>query len=156
RARRVLADRRDPEVIFPLREMVRGAKDQQLALEALWALYVSGGFSQEFAEEMLGHASPHVRRWAVRLVGDDGEAPAPLARKLAARAAREPDAAVRSQLASSVKRFPPGVALPIIEALVRRDDHADPHIPLLLWWAVEKHVPAARDRLATFFASAEA
>src|SRR4051812_370841 len=52
RARRILADRRDPEVIFPLREMVREAKNDQLALEALWALSVSGGFDERFAGEI--------------------------------------------------------------------------------------------------------
>jgi putative membrane-bound dehydrogenase-like protein len=153
RARRVLADRRDPEVIFPLREMVQESKNDQLALEALWALYVCGGFDERFAAEVLDHRNPHVRRWAVRFLGDDNKASPALARRLAALAAKEPNAVVRSQLASSAQRFPAGVALPIVEALVRRDDHSDLHIPLLLWWAVEKHVPAARDDLVTFFAS---
>src|SRR5262249_60591846 len=43
KARQVLADRRDPEVIFPLRTLVAEAKDENLQLQALWALYVSGG-----------------------------------------------------------------------------------------------------------------
>src|SRR5262245_47064650 len=156
RARRVLADRRDPEVIFPLRDIVQESKNEQLALEALWALYVSGGFDERFAGEILGHRNPHIRRWAVRFLGDDGKVSSEMARKLAALAVREPNAVVRSQLACSAQRFAPEVALTIIEALVKRDDHADPHIPLLLWWAVEKHVLAARDELIKFFASGEA
>src|SRR5256885_12322940 len=39
-ARRLLADRRDPEVIFPLRTLVLEARDEGLQLQALWALYV--------------------------------------------------------------------------------------------------------------------
>lgn len=156
RARRVLADRRDPEVILPLRELVQETKDEQLALEALWALYVSGGFDERFAHEIIGHASADVRRWVVRLLGDDHKVSQSMARRLVALAEREPSAAVRSQLASSAQRFPASVALPLIAALIRRDaDRDDLHVPLLLWWAVEKHVVAARDDLVTFFASAE-
>src|SRR5262249_44116128 len=53
KARRVLADRRDPEVIFPLRTRVLESTDEQVALEALWALYVSGGVSEGFAARLL-------------------------------------------------------------------------------------------------------
>jgi putative membrane-bound dehydrogenase-like protein len=157
RARRILADRRDPEVVLPLRTLVREAKDEQLALEALWALYVSGGFNESFAGEVLEHANPHIRRWVVRFLGDEGKVSAALGRRLARLAASETNLVVRSQLASSAQRFAPAVALPIIEALVLRDiDRHDAHIPLLLWWAVERHVLAARDPLVRFFASNEA
>ena len=43
-------DRRDPEVIFPLRRLVTESKDDHLALEALWALYVSGGLDDALVE----------------------------------------------------------------------------------------------------------
>src|SRR5439155_23555269 len=52
KARRVLADRRDPEVIFPLRRMVLEARDEELQLQALWALYVRGRFDDGFAEKL--------------------------------------------------------------------------------------------------------
>src|SRR5262245_23955680 len=70
-AHRLLADRRDPEVIFPLRTLVMEAKDHPLALRAFWALYVSGGFTEEFAARALEHPSADVRRWAVRFLGDE-------------------------------------------------------------------------------------
>jgi putative membrane-bound dehydrogenase-like protein len=157
RARRVLADRRDPEVILPLRRLVREAKDEQFALESLWALYVSGGFNERFAGLVLEHPHPHIRRWVVRFLGDDSKVSATLGRRLALLAQREANPVVRSQLASSAQRFAPAIALPIVQTLVRRDvDRHDPHIPLLLWWAVEQHVPAARETLVSFFASSEA
>src|SRR5207253_2154714 len=71
KARRILADRRDPEVIFPLRTLVLESKDDRLALQALWALYVSGGFDEDFAGQLLGHRNADVRRWAVRFLGDE-------------------------------------------------------------------------------------
>ena len=156
-ARRVLADRRDPEVILPLRARVFESKDDALALQYLWALHVSGGFDEAFGVKCLGHRSPHVRRWAVRLLGDEVRLSAETCRKLAELAAAEPDVSVRSQLASTAKRLPADAALPIIRAIVVRDlDRNDPHVPLLLWWAVEKHCVAARGPVTDFFASAKA
>src|SRR6266851_4805978 len=73
KARRILADRRDPEVIFPLRTLVLESNNDQLALQALWALYVSGGFDEDFAGKLLSHRNPDVRRWTVRLLGDDNK-----------------------------------------------------------------------------------
>ncbi len=157
KARRILADRRDPEVIFPLRTLVRDSKDAQLALEALWALYVSGGFSEGFATEVLGHRSAHLRRWAVRFLGDEGTVSPALARRLIELAGKEPDVTVRSQLASSAKRLPPAVGLPIVRHLVLGDkDGGDPHIPLLLWWAVERHAITSMNDVVSLFETKEA
>src|SRR5262249_13616367 len=71
KARQLLADRRDPEVIFPLRTLVMEAKGEDLQLQALWALYVSGGLNEAFAAKLLDHRNPDVRRWSVRLLGDE-------------------------------------------------------------------------------------
>src|SRR5262249_29212553 len=68
KARQVLADRRDLEVVFPLRTRLFEAKDEQLQLQALWALYVSGGFTDSVAEKLLNHPNAHVRRWTVRFL----------------------------------------------------------------------------------------
>src|SRR5581483_7018369 len=120
KARRVLADRRDPEVILPLRRLVLESEDDALALQALWALYVSGGFGESFAEEALGHRNPDVRRWAVRLLGDERRVSAALGERLRELAAREPDVRVRCQLACSAIRLPAADALPLIERLALR------------------------------------
>ncbi|HTU21838.1 MAG TPA: PVC-type heme-binding CxxCH protein [Gemmataceae bacterium] len=157
KARRVLADRRDPEVIFPLRRLVLESKDDALALQALWALYVSGGFTEGFAAKALGHHNPDVRRWTVRFLGDEGRVSAALSERLRELAVHEPDVRVRSQLACSAKRLPPRDALPLIERLaLRAEDAKDPYIPLLLWWAVERHALTAREGLVEFFSSRKA
>ena len=69
-ARRILMERRDPTVCPRLETMVLNEKDPKLALEALWALYVSGGFRDDLALELLDHPVDHVRAWTVRLLGD--------------------------------------------------------------------------------------
>src|SRR5688572_4697434 len=69
-ARRILAERRDPGVHGTLRGMIEG-KTGRVALQAVWALHVSGGLDGKTAEGLLGHADEHVRAWVVRLVGDE-------------------------------------------------------------------------------------
>jgi putative membrane-bound dehydrogenase-like protein len=154
KARRLLAERRDPAVVGPLRRMVQESTDDHLALEALWALVGAGGFNEELAEHTLRHRSAPIRCWAVRLLGDEEHLSPTLGRRLVELAAGEPNVMVRSQLASTARRIPPEFALPIIDHLLRHDeDAADPHLPLLLWWAVERHALAAREAVLRCFAS---
>jgi putative membrane-bound dehydrogenase-like protein len=142
---RLLGDRKDRSLIPMLTRMVR-ENTGQLALEAFWALNLSGGFNDAMALEALDHREPHVRRWAVRLIGDGNSGSTELAGKLAAMAKMELDVEVRSQLACTAKRLPTEQALPIIAALFFHDeDAADLHIPRMLWWALEAH---AVDRAA--------
>jgi putative membrane-bound dehydrogenase-like protein len=156
-AREVLAGRRDPEVIFPLRTLVMEAKDADLQLQALWALYVSGGFNDAFADKALAHRNPDVRRWAVRFLGDERRVAPALAKRLAELATSEPDVVVRSQLACTARRLPAADGLPIVRRLLERNlDGRDPHIPLLLWWAVEEHAIDAREAVLAAFATSEA
>src|SRR5262249_30728466 len=101
--------------------------------------------------------NPHVRRWAIRFLGDEGKPSPRLTRRIVELAAREPHPVVRSQLASSATRFAPDVGLAIIEAIVKQDaDNRDPHIPLLLWWALEHHLLKALPEALRFFTSDEA
>jgi putative membrane-bound dehydrogenase-like protein len=154
KARRLLADRRDPEAILPLRSLILEAKDDHLALEALWALYVSGGFNEGLAEKTLGHRSAPVRKWSVRLLGDEKHVSPGIARRLEELARTDPDVSVRAQLASSAQRLPPKDALSIIKALLLRDiDGHDPYIPLLLWWATERHAVSALADVEAFITS---
>jgi putative membrane-bound dehydrogenase-like protein len=157
KAREVLADRRDPEVIFPLRTLVVEAKDEDLQLQALWAVYVSGGFNESFAEKLLSHRNADVRRWTVRFVGDERKVSPALSKWLAELARSDPEVGVRSQLACTAKRLPAKDGLPIVQGILDRNvDGKDPHIPLLLWWAVEAHAVGARDQVLELFAKPEA
>jgi putative membrane-bound dehydrogenase-like protein len=157
KARQVLADRRDPEVVFPLRRLIEEAKDPDLQLQALWALYVSGGFTDGLALKLLGHRNPDVRRWTVRFLGDDCRVSRSMAKRLADMAAVEPDAVVRSQLLCTAKRLPGRDGLPLVRLILERNlDTRDPQIPLLAWWAVEAHAVDAREPVLEMFATPEA
>jgi putative heme-binding domain-containing protein len=157
KARRILAERRDPTVIAPLKTLVFESKDDQLALEALWALYVSGGFDDAVAEKTLAHRSPYVRSWTVRLLGDACRVSPGISRRLRELAESEPDVVVRCQLACTAKRLPAADGLPLALATLRRDlDGGDAYLPLLLWWAVERHAVTAREQVLEFFTAPEA
>jgi putative heme-binding domain-containing protein len=140
KARRVLADRRDSKVIAPLRKLIFKPGDSHLSLEALWALYVSGGFNDELAAKLLSHPFAPIRQWTVRLLGDENKVSPAISKRLTQLAQNEPDVHVRCQLACTAKRLPVADGLPIVQAILSRNlDAQDPYIPLLLWWAVERH-----------------
>jgi putative heme-binding domain-containing protein len=156
-ARRIFMERRDPSICPRLAEMVLHEKEGQLALEAMWALYVSGGLSDDLAMKFLDHPFEHVRAWTIRLLGDRRQVAPCFNDRLVELARREPSATVRSQLACTCKRLSGPVALPIVEQLLARsEDVADPHIPLLLWWAIEDKAISDRDRVVELISSAEA
>ncbi len=147
-ARRILMERRDPAVRPRLAKMVLEGRDDTLTLEALWALYVSGGFSDDLALKLLAHPVDHVRAWTIRLLGDSRRLDPRFDGPLVELARHEPSRAVRNQLACTCKRLPGPVALPIVEQLLgRAEDVSDPQIPLLLWWAVEDKAVSDREQV---------
>ncbi|MFN9284160.1 MAG: PVC-type heme-binding CxxCH protein [Planctomyces sp.] len=137
---RLLGDRRDATLIPLLRNQLLTLTGQG-ALERLWALNAVGGFSEQTAIELLRHPDEWVRAWTVRLLCDPQSVSPTAGSALAAAANSEPYIVVRKQLASSARRLPPAAALPILHALLQRDEDAtDIHQPLLLWWALEAQV----------------
>jgi putative membrane-bound dehydrogenase-like protein len=155
-ARRILAERRDPSVVPGLKKTILTEKGQ-LALESVWALYVSGGLDDAFALKLFGHANEDVRAWSVRLLCDPRKVSPSVAPRLAELACSEPSPVVRSQLACSAKRLPARDGLPIVRELLRHsEDVSDPHIPLLLWWAIEDKAIRDRDAVLGLLDSPEA
>lgn len=144
-ARGLLAER--PEPIGPkLKAML--AEGREPALEALWVLNLRGELDFAELRRALGSPNEHVRRWAVRLLGDRNSVDEATQAALAALAGTESAVEVRSQLASTSKRLPAGQALPILRRLLARDEDAtDKHIPLLLWWAIESKADTGREEL---------
>ncbi len=155
-ARKVLMERRDPAAYPRLRRML-SAKDP-LALEALWTLYSSGGFDTALGLKLLDHDSEHIRAWTVRFLGDAakraGTVPSAVATALKSLAMSDHSVRVRSQLAQSAQRVPTELGLQLAAALSKHDaDADDPHLPLLIWWAVERHALEAPDVVSSLFAT---
>ncbi len=136
---RVLGSRQDKQVADLLVSHLTEANSPK-ALACLWTLYQLGLMNESLWGVGLEHENPHVRRWTVRLLGDDRLAPGRTVEKLTTLAHREEDVSVRAQLACSAKRFPSNTAFPILRGLLQHDaDANDLHQGLLLWWALEAH-----------------
>ena len=152
-ARRILAHRRDASTHGQLRDIISTSTNEDLTLQAVWALHVSDGLDDKLSSTLLSHPAEYVRAWIVRLLGDRSHASPQQAEQLAALAMNDPSVVVRSQLAASAQRFPGKAALPIVTNLLDRDlDSGDVHIPLLIWWALESKALSDRDELVNLFA----
>ncbi|MGE0608623.1 MAG: PVC-type heme-binding CxxCH protein, partial [Pirellulales bacterium] len=150
-ALRLLAERRDASIVPSLKKLL-AEHNGQLALEALWALNLSGGFDEATALAALDHPFAPVRTWTVRLLGDEGRVSSAMAARLASLAKDEAYVDVRSQLACTARRLPAAQCLPIVKALVAHDeDLNDPHLPLLLWWAIESKCESDPAAVVEFF-----
>lgn len=152
RARQELAHRREASIVPTLRERLLKEASELRAVEALWTLHVSGGFDEAFAVELL--TSPHaaVRSWTIRFLGDSKGVSSEMASRLNYFAEKEPSLAVRTQVACSAARLPAHQAMPMINANIIRDvDHSDPSLPLLWWWAVERHSVSGREEVMKRF-----
>src|SRR5437763_2918976 len=69
-ALRLLAERRDRSVASQLQELVLKSREETVSLRGLWGLYAVGGLDEDLAEKLSHHASPWVRSWTVRLLGE--------------------------------------------------------------------------------------
>lgn len=137
RARQILAERRDSSVWPDLVRIATAAKDPLQTLQALWALQVSGGLTDDLNRQLLDHTAPSVRRWAVRLLGDAKQVSAASAERLVKLAEQEDDITVRCQLAATAKRQPK-LSLPILWGLLdKTPQQVDPYLSLMIWWGLE-------------------
>jgi putative membrane-bound dehydrogenase-like protein len=134
-AKRLLMERQDKSVVPQLKKQALDEKGL-LALESLSALWTCGWMDYDLALQLFNHPNEHVRAWAVRWMGD--EYPRVDPRVLEAMAESEDSPIVRSQLACTAKRVSDLAAiLTARQLVVRKDALKDPHLPHLIWWAIE-------------------
>ncbi len=153
-ARLTLAERRPVEFATELFERALTSDDEHKALQALWALHVVGGLSDERAVACLASRHADVRAWTIRLLGDNGSLAIELSDRLVSLAGTDPSIEVRAQLACTARRLDSQTGLAIVAELWQHDEDAgDDHLPLLLWWAVESCV--GQDREAIFLRLAD-
>ncbi|MBA4064192.1 MAG: hypothetical protein C0501_10850 [Isosphaera sp.] len=136
-ARRLIAERADAAAVVKARQWLL-TTDGDLALESLWAVYAAGGWVERDFDQVGGHRNEHVRAWAVRFLADDGVLPDQTRAELVRMARAEKSPAVAAQLACSARRLDPAAAVDLASALLENPViEDDPHLPLLVWWAME-------------------
>ncbi|MCA9000111.1 MAG: c-type cytochrome, partial [Planctomycetaceae bacterium] len=156
RARRLLSERQSPDVPDQFRRRIRSEQDGHLGLQNVWTLAAMQGIDESLDGHLLEHPDPRIRTWMVRLFGDSKHVSPNILEKFLTLAESERHPDVVSQLASTAKRLPAGEGLSIASVIARRDEFRnDPHIPLLLWWAIEHHVDSSPQLVLQHFATAE-
>lgn len=151
-ARQELVRRQAKSVLPLLIERAEKSEDGQRALESLWTIASLESFNEELGLKLLNSPHEAVRTWTVRLLGDSRMLSTELAHRLDELAEVDPSIAVRQQLACSAARWPAVQAMPIINANINRDiDSEDPCMPLLWWWAVERHSVSGRSEVMSRF-----
>ena len=124
----------------------------------LWALYASGGLDDGIALELLGHPVAGVRRWTIRLLGDDHRMNSAICEPGSSvwpRPSPTPRCAASSRRAASA--WASSDALPILSRLARHDEDAtDTHIPNLIWWAFERQLRNDRPAVVALLCTPDA
>jgi putative membrane-bound dehydrogenase-like protein len=157
RARQELVRRQDRSSCVTFAKQALHSADPAQALEALWSLHALQGLDLNSITRLLHSPHPSIRKWTLRLLGDMAHRDPTfitesLAQQLDELAETEPDLSVRQQLACSAARLPAAQAMPIINANIIRDiDHADARLPLLWWWAIERHSLSAVNEVTRRF-----
>jgi putative heme-binding domain-containing protein len=151
-ARQELVRRADTSLIPRLMERAEESDNADQAIEALWTIASLGQFDETLAMKLLNSPHPAVRIWTVRLLGDTRNLSEEMAHRLDEFAEQDTSLEVRQQLACSAARWPAKYAVPMINANINRDiDNSDPCLPLLWWWAVERHSVNGREEVMKRF-----
>ncbi len=150
-AQRLIGDRADVSMVPELHHLMKKGSAQQ-ALEALWAIHNCGGFNDIIALEAMAHQDPHVRSWAIRLIGDTKNTSVEVVQRIITMAASEKHLEVIGQIASTAKRLTAFEAVPIINnLLMNKATPNDTDNRMFIWWALESKAETGRDAVLTLF-----
>ncbi len=149
-ARRLLAERAAAgkdmtEVHNALHKMFDKQPEVSRKLRALWALYVSGGLTQDWLlYHLRRHPDEYIRSWVIRLLCDKTEISTQAIGVFFGMAIDDPSPLVRLSLASAIQRIQGRSKVILAGSLSRhpRDDSHDPVLPLLIWHGVESWIGA--------------
>ncbi len=135
---RAAEGRLDAGVSARLWELFGQSKTAAHQLRALWALHVTKNLPADRLLPLLDHAEPHIRAWAIQLLGEDYAVDAAALKKFVAMARADNSPVVRLYLASALQRMPLAERWSIAQGLVAHaEDIADHNLPKLIWLGVE-------------------
>jgi putative membrane-bound dehydrogenase-like protein len=121
-----------------LLRMLAEQTDGNRKLRAVWALQAIGGLTETALLNLLREPGEDLRRWAVRLMVEQGTAPPAALEKLPQLARSDPAPSVRLALASALQRLPLADRMPLAGALASHgEDAGDANLPLMIWYGIE-------------------
>ena len=121
-----------------LRQILNSARPVAKRLRGLWALWVSGGISDEQLIVLLDDVQEPIRRWAVTLLCQDRQPPVRALQRMRTLAGGGKSPRVRLAIASALQRLSPEDRWPLAKALASRgEDSQDQNLPLMVWYGIE-------------------
>ena len=138
-----------------LRRIYQTNKDITRRLRAMWALYSIGALDDTWLASQLSDTNEHIRVWAVRLLADDRLLTDSTIHQLANLAKTEPSGLVRLFLASTLQRMGPANRWMLAHHLAQHgEDSVDRVQPLMIWYGIERAIPADTHRALSLAAAA--
>jgi putative membrane-bound dehydrogenase-like protein len=139
---RAAAGKLDPRVAPALWAQFERTASIPGLLRALWALHVTNHLPAERLLTLLDHPAPHLRAWAIQLLGEDRAPSSAALARFVTLAKSDPSPVVRLYLASAMQRVPAEQRWPIAAGLVTHaEDATDHNLPYLIWVGLEPMVP---------------
>lgn len=153
-ARRILGERKDQSLVPLLRQRARDGRGHA-ALESFWTAHLISGLDSDWANALLDHPDAALRSAVLRLLNDSGSIARSMHERLVRLGRAEPDAEVRSELARTAARLEPNASLAVLRELIgRREDVADKHLPLRIWWTLEEQITRDADAVLSWLQKA--
>jgi putative membrane-bound dehydrogenase-like protein len=116
-------------------------------LRHLWTLHAVGALDEPRSLEVLKHADPYVRAWAVQFALENRRPSAAVRQRLGEMASSDDSPLVRLYLAAGLQRLEAADRWSIAERLVAHaGDRHDPNVAPLVWYGIEPLVPDAQGR----------
>lgn len=134
------------EVHEQLRKIFSGDSNTDHRLNAMWALHVTGGFTENQLTAALSDKDEYVRAWAVQLLSET-RASAAAVEKFQEMAASDKSPVVRLYLASAMQRLGDADKWVLAERLMAHgEDAGDHNLPKMIWFGTEPLVAGDPDR----------
>jgi putative heme-binding domain-containing protein len=137
----------DKDAQDQLLELFNSHSNPDYRLRAMWALHITGEFTNTNLIEALEDDDPHVRAWAIQLLCEDHTPSAPALEKFAEMARDDDSPVVRLYLSAALQRVDHMARWKIAGELVKHSDDSEDHnIPKMIWFGVEPLVAENPDR----------
>ena len=137
----------DGSAIKELKNIFNKNSNPDYRLKGMWALHVTGSFSEKELVKSLGDKDEYVRAWAIQLLAEDKNLSDVALNKFLSMANKDRSAVVRLYLAAAMQRIDNNDRWDLAEALIGNGQDSDDHnIPKMIWFAVEPLVAENPER----------
>lgn len=152
-AQRLLSERRDAKAVPALKKTLVNGKTLEARLAALWTLHASGQLDERTLDSLLRDPTPSIRAWTARISAELQES-GPRLQQLFQDAELSVVAAAAEAICRHQQFNRNVLVLPPIGSVAARPGiERDPHLPFLIWRAVERtaatHPAVLWEKLAT-------